>query len=126
MAHVTDRCLVGKEVPAIHGIIKMFVRRIAFAGWMHTAVDTALGANGMGPTHRNEGKKVHLTACLGNFYGRHEARKPSPYDNNPVVHENSSDENQKPSSRWPVTARVIPRHVELPARDTSENMPDAR
>jgi hypothetical protein len=86
MAHVTDRCLIGKKVAAIDSIVEMLIRRIAFAGWLHTTIDTTLGTNGVGPSYRNEGKEVYLTTSLGNFYCRHEARKPSPYDNNPVVH----------------------------------------
>ena len=66
-AHGLDGRLVGQEVAAVNGVVKMLPGGIAFALEVLGGVDAALRADGVRTLHRDDGEQIDLPAHLGDL-----------------------------------------------------------
>ncbi len=66
-AHGLDRRLVGQEVSAVDGVVKMLPGGIAFTLEILGGVDAALSADRVRALHGHDGKQIHVSAHLGDF-----------------------------------------------------------
>ncbi len=76
-AHGLDWGLVGEEVAAVDGVVKVLPGGVAFAFKVFGGVDAALRADAMRTLDRDDGKQVHRAAGLGNFDDRRKSRQSS-------------------------------------------------
>src|SRR4051794_3203973 len=67
IAHRFDRRLVRQEVAAVHGVVEVLPRRVAFAFKIFGGIDATLGAHGVRAFHRDDGKQIDLPAHLGDL-----------------------------------------------------------
>ena len=71
--HALARRLVGEEVAALHGLVEVRVRRVAFALHVHRRVDAALSADRVRALHRDQRDQVHRDARLAELDHGHQA-----------------------------------------------------
>ncbi len=77
LAHGLDGSLVGEEVAAVDGVVKVLRGGVAFAFEILGGVDAALRAHGVRTLDRDDGKQVDRAAGLGDFDDRRESGEPS-------------------------------------------------
>ena len=77
-AHGLDRRLVGEEVAAVDGVVKVLRGGVAFALQVLGRVDAALRAHRVRALDRHDGKQVHRSARLGDLDDRGKPGQPSP------------------------------------------------
>ena len=77
LAHGLHRRLVGEEVAAVDGVVKVLRGGVAFALEIFGGVDAALRADRVRALDRDDGKQVDRAAGLGDFDDRRQARQPS-------------------------------------------------
>ena len=72
-AHALDERLIGEEIAAVDGVVKMLPGGVAFALLVLGGVDAALRADGMGTLYRNDGEEIDGDAGFGDANRGHEA-----------------------------------------------------
>jgi len=75
LAHGFDRGLVGKEVAAVDGVIKVLRSGIALALQVLGGIDAALGADRVRAFYGDDGKQVHVPAHFGDLDDSGESRQ---------------------------------------------------
>ena len=81
LAHCLYRRLVGEEVSAVDGVVKVLPGGVALALQIFGGIDAALRADRVRPLNRDDREEVNLAALLGDLdYGRR-ACEPATYDN---------------------------------------------
>src|SRR5215469_945764 len=72
LAHGLDGRLVGEEVAAVDGVVKVLPGGVSLALEVLGGVDAALGAHGVRTLDRDDGEEVDRAAGLGDFDDRRE------------------------------------------------------
>ncbi len=72
-AHGLHRRLVGEEIAAVHGVVKVLPGGVAFALQVLGGIDAALGAHRVRPLDRDDREEVDVTSHLGNLDGGRQA-----------------------------------------------------
>ena len=78
--HALDGDLIRQKVTAVNGVIKVLINAVVLTFGIHTGVDTALSAKGVGAFYRAIRKQVHLAAALTNLESGHKPGQPTAYD----------------------------------------------
>src|SRR5579872_1387066 len=73
-AHGLDGRLVGKEITAVNGIVKVFPGRVAFAFQILSCVNSALRTHRVRPLYRDNRKQVDVAAHFGDLDNCRESR----------------------------------------------------
>src|SRR5438445_5637100 len=82
VTHGLYRRLIGQEVAAIDGVVKMLPRGVAFTLEVLGRVDAALRAYGMRSLDRHDGKQIHVSAGFSNLDDGRQTREPAAYYDN--------------------------------------------
>jgi hypothetical protein len=80
LAHGLDGSLVGEEVAAVDGVVKVLVGGVALALEVLGGVDAALGADRVRTLDGDDGEQVDGAACFGDLDDRREPGQPSAND----------------------------------------------
>src|SRR5690606_25234297 len=73
VTHVTHHRLVGKEVAAVDGVVKVEVRAVTLTLGVDRAVDATLGTHAVAAPHGHVTHEVHIAAVLAGGDGGHQA-----------------------------------------------------
>ena len=82
LAHALHRGLVGEEVAAVNGVIKMLPGGVAFAFEVLGGVNPTLGAHGMRALDGNNGEEINVAALFGNLNHSGKPGQTSAYNDN--------------------------------------------
>ncbi len=80
VAHALDERLIGEEIAAVNGVVKMLGGGVAFALLIFRGVDAALGADGMGTLYGNDGEEIDRDARFGDTDCGHESSEAATND----------------------------------------------